>query len=119
MIERKALALAGSKVLPGRPRLTDVHPSVRGGRVADGEAPPRLWSPLVTLIPFLPGHTQLLDGPVETRGVSDGNCGLQEGGNNHSTRNHGGLNNGQLKIHPDTALLPYLAPADDTFCLRC
>ena len=91
MIERKALALAGSKEV---------------GLLMVRRLP-KLWSPLVTLIPFLFQVTLSSSTGLWKRGVLVTVTVDCVGGNNHSTRNHGGLNNGQLKIHPDTALLPY------------
>lgn len=78
MIERKALALSGlSESAAGQGRLTGSHQCPRevgllmvsASRSCGPTGDPHSVS--------LPGHTQLLDGPVETGGVSDGNCGLR------------------------------------------
>lgn len=70
---------SGSGGLEGTPWqrcLAGVLPDVRGGRGADGEASPEAVEPTGDSHPVsLPGHTQLLDGPVRTKGFSDNNCG--------------------------------------------
>lgn len=107
MIDRKALALAGSKVLPGRAASQTYIPVSEEVGLLMVRRLPKLWSPLVTLIPFLFQVTLSSSTGLWKRGVLVTVTVDCVGGNNHSTRNHGGLNNGQLKIHPDTALLPY------------
>ena len=66
----------GLESAPCQRRLAHVLPDVRGGRGADGEASPEAVEPTGDSHPVsLPGHTQLLDGPVRTKGFSDSNCG--------------------------------------------
>lgn len=108
MIERKALALAGSKALPGRAASQTYTPVSEEVGLLMVRRLPKPWSPLVTLIPFLFQVTLSSSTGLWKRGVLvTVTVDCVGGNNNHFTRNHGGLNNGHLKINPDTALLPY------------
>lgn len=53
MIERKALALAGSKALPGSAASQAYSPMSEEVGVLMVRRLPKLWSPRVTLTPFL------------------------------------------------------------------
>ena len=107
MIERKALALAGSKALPGRAASQTYTPVSEAVGLLMVRRLPKPWSPVVTLTPFLFQVTLSSSAGLGKRGalvMVTVDC---VGGDNLSTRNHGGLNNGHLKTHPDTTLLPY------------
>lgn len=72
---KKGFCSGWFKSAPSQRRLTDVHPGVGRGRVADGKVSPKAVEPAGDPHPVsLPAHTQVFNRPARTKGVSDSNC---------------------------------------------
>lgn len=99
--------------------LADIQPCVCRSRIGNGEASSKaVESTSESYAISLPVHTQLFHRPARARALVTMIMNHVDGNNNsfrhsapankaNSSRNHGGLNNGHLKINPDTALLPH------------